>query len=135
MEFNQSLFSISPKTFKTVNADFPSIKSFSMVNCQMPVTTKHQRIIASKFIGVNERTSPNGFDRVGKQFTSADVLDDCDLYKAFSLENTEYRRLILGSSSAFTFSLAAEIRLISRDLSLEQEVAILALGSYGLANE
>lgn len=108
MEFNKALFCIRPKTFKSIYVYLTMRESFPMVNYQVSVTAEHQRIITSKFIGVDNRNSPNGFDRVGEQLMVTNILDYCNLNKTFSLKNTEYRSLVPGTTTARSFSPATE---------------------------
>jgi len=54
MMFNETFFGPAPETFEAVDVNFTGCKSHIVIDLKMPVTTKHQTIIASKFVGVND---------------------------------------------------------------------------------
>jgi hypothetical protein len=37
-----------------------------MINFQMPIATEHQRIVASEFVRINNRSSSEGINIIGK---------------------------------------------------------------------
>ena len=57
VELNQAFLGKGPKTFEPVHVDFSTRISLFMIDPEMPISAKHQRIIAPKFIGVDDRSA------------------------------------------------------------------------------
>lgn len=91
MMFNQSLFGVRPKTFQAININFSQSKTLTMVDPQMPISTKHQGIIASEFIRIDNTSSSDQFNgHVQKGFGSY-VWNHIDFNHAITLQNAENR--------------------------------------------
>src|SRR3989337_2065986 len=112
MELNKSFFSITPEAFKTINVYFTGCKQFTMINPQMSITAKHKRIIAFKFISVNNRATPNGFNCHIKYRLYGNIFNNIDPYYPVSLKNTEYWALIHSSYRRLTLAHAITACLI-----------------------
>jgi hypothetical protein len=57
MELNDFLFCLAPESFKAVIVDFSLGKSLPMVDPDVPVSTEHQKIIASEFVRIHNSVS------------------------------------------------------------------------------
>lgn len=67
MMFYKSFFGVTPEYFESVDINFTGGEFSFMIDVQMPIATEHQRIIASKFIRINNSPSSYGLNRQGKQ--------------------------------------------------------------------
>src|SRR3989304_1596939 len=134
MELNKSFFSITPEAFKTINVYFTGCKQFTMINPQMSITAKHKRIIAFKFISVNNRATPNGFNCHIKYRLSCNIFNNINPYYPVSLKNTEYRNLIPGASTTFTLASATKVCLIKLYLTTKKIMGILIACYYSSSN-
>ncbi len=76
---NQPLFGIAPESLNAIDVDFTRGKELLMINLQMPVAAKHQRVIASEFICVNDGSSSNRFDSEAQKSLCADITNGLDL--------------------------------------------------------
>jgi hypothetical protein len=79
-----------------------------MVDFQMPISTAHQRIIASEFIGINNQTAAYGFDGEIKLRGS--------------------------TTAAFAFSFAAKIGFIDLNFAIQKLLVIGTVGNNGHTN-
>ncbi len=111
MMFNKSFFSITPKTFNTVNIDLTRGESLFMVYFQVPISTKYQRIIAFEFICVNKGT-----------FSTIPI----------SFKDAKDKDLIEYTSSPFTFASTPQIGLIKLNLSLRSSLLSLLLARMNI---
>src|SRR3990170_2475760 len=127
MELNKSFFSITPEAFKTINVYFTGCKQFTMINPQMSITTKHKRIIAFKFISVNNRATSNGFNCHIKYRLGCNIFNNINPYYPISLKNTKYWNLIPCASTTFTLASATKVRLIKFYLTQRRSWASLSL--------
>lgn len=121
--FNQSLFSVTPETFDSVDIDFSSRKSFGMVNLQRPVSTKHERIIALKFISKHDATSSYSLYRKVQNRFCSNVLQNVYSHTAVSFQYSKDRDLIFSSPSPGTFPFSSKVRFINLDFSLQKVIS------------
>ena len=126
VKFYQSLFGITPKTFEPVNIHFAGDKFLSMIDSQMSVTTEHQGIIASEFVGINNRTTTNSFDSHIQQRPCRYIFDNLDLNNPISLINAKYRYFTGSTASTLTLASAAKIGLIKLYFTSEKLLAIMS---------
>src|SRR3972149_4656026 len=134
MELNKSFFSITPEAFKTINVYFTGCKQFTMINPQMSITAKHKRIIAFKFISVNNRATPNGFNCHIKYRLSCNIFNNITPYYPVSLKNTEHWNLIPVASTTFTLASATKVCLIKLYLTTKKIMGILIACYYSSSN-
>ena len=125
VKFYQSLLGITPKTFKPVNIYFSGDKFLSMIHSKMPVTAEHQRIIASEFVSINNRTSANSFNSHLQQRPCRYIFDNLDLNNPISLVNAKYRHFRGSSASTFTLASAAKIGFVNFYLTAEKLLYIM----------
>jgi hypothetical protein len=127
MKFYNSLLRITPEAFKAININLTRSKSLSMINSQMPISTKHKSIIASKFISVHNRASSHCFYSHRKKRLSSNVLYNIHSNSTISLENTEYRDLVISTSSSFPFAFSTKIGFIKLYLCIQKILGIFSI--------
>jgi hypothetical protein len=120
MIFNQPLFCITPKALKPINIDFSSRKSLRMINLQMPVSTKHKRIVAFEFISIHDTSSSNSLYRKIQNRFRSHILQNIYPYNTVSFKDSKDRNFVPCSSSSWTFPLSSKIRLINLDFSFKK---------------
>lgn len=120
MELSQPFLGVAPESFQAVNVDLTPSKMLAMVHPQMPIPTKHQGIIASKFIRVHDTPSSHFLQGGVEQDLSTDIRNHLHSHDPVSFQNTENRHFPCGSAASFTLSSASEVGLIRFDLSSEQ---------------
>ena len=124
MKLREPLLRIAPKPLKTVNIDFAGREPLPVVNPQMAIAAKHQRIIPPELIGIDDRPPTYHFYGHIHQRFGAHVLNHLDLDDAISLENTEDGRLAGGASASLSFTSPAEVTLVDFDLSGEEVIGV-----------
>ena len=134
MELNKSFFSITPEDFKTINVHFTRGKHFTMINPQMSIATKHKCIVAFKFIGVYDRAASDSLNSHIKDRFCSNILNDINLNHPVSLQNTEYRDFIIGTSTPFALTSTTKICLIKLYLTIKKFLGILIACYNGLSN-
>lgn len=122
VELGKPFLSIAPKPFQAININFACCKSFSMIDSQMAITTEHQGVVATKFIGVNDSASPHHLHGLIQQTFSSDVLNHRYLDFSVSLEDTEDGNLTCCSPTTLTLTTASEIGFIKFYLTGEPEI-------------
>ena len=135
MEFNQSFFSITPEAFKSINIYFTRGKYFTMINPQMPITTKHECIIAFKFIRVNNRSAPYGFNSHGKYRLCGNIFNNIYSDYPVSLEYSKYRNLIPGTSTSLTLASASKICFIKLYFTMKRFLGVFIARYYSKPNK
>jgi hypothetical protein len=129
MVLNQSFFRITPESFHPINVNFARSKAFSMVYFEMPVPTKHQRVIALEFISINDGSPSDCLNGQVQQCFSADVLYNSNFYSAISVQNAKDRDFVGCATAPLAFPSATEIGLIEFNLPLEK-VASAGVSRY-----
>lgn len=124
MKFGQPFLCVAPKTLQTVDVDFSGGKAFPMIDPQMPVATKHQRVVTSKLVGIDDRAAADGLDGHIHQTLGRDVSNHFDLHNAVSLEDSEDRNLPGRPATAFSLAAASEIGLIQFNLARQEQLPI-----------
>lgn len=112
MELDEPLFGVAPEALNAVDVNLPIAKMLAMVKINMPVATEHERIIAFKFVRVNNAPAPDHFDRQIEQGLGFDVLNSLYMDTTVPLEDAEYWDLITGPTSAFPLALAPKVGLV-----------------------
>ena len=131
MRFDNSFFSITPETFKSIDVDLSSGKAFSMIYPKMSISTEHQGIITSEPIRINNRPSSYCFYCITEYFLSSDIFQDFNFYGSFPLKNTKHRNLIPGTSSSFPFTFTSKIGFICLYFTSKKKITIKAMSGDG----
>ena len=124
MKLGQPFLRVAPEALQAVDINLAGGKAFAVIDSQMPVATEHQRIVASEFVGVDNRASADCFNGPIQQTLGRDIPDHLNLYDAVSLENAEDGDLPRCASTAFALASASEVGLVQLDLSVHQQLAI-----------
>ncbi len=133
MEFNHSLFGITPEAFEAININFIFTESNFMINFEVAITTEHQGGITFKLVGIDDRAAFDGFDCQGQETFSREI--GYNLYVDFtlSLEDTEDRDFVSLSPSAQTFSSSSKVGLIHLYFAPQPFFKILALAQNSIS--
>lgn len=134
MKLDQALFGKGPEAFQSVDVDFSARVSFFMVDSQVAITAEHKRIVAAIFIGIDDRSATDRFDRHIQQRGRRDVFDDVDLHHPVSLQNAENRDFMGRSPAPLTFPLSSEVRFVHFDLAAQKIVGFEIVGHDRLSN-
>lgn len=129
MKLYKSLFRITPKTLKAINIDLPGAKPLFMIHFKIPVPTKHQGIIASKFICIDNRTPSYGFYRHLQNRFYRDILNHLYLHLPVAFQYPKNRHFMEGSSAASTLPSPSKIGFIQVHL-LTQKLSDIGAGAY-----
>lgn len=124
MKLGQPFFCIAPEAFQAVDIDLAGGKALAVIHPQMPVPAEHQRIVASEFIGVDNRAAADGLDGHVQQTLSRNISNHLDLHDAVSLENSEDGDLSSRAATPFALASASEVGLIQFDLAPHQQLTI-----------
>ena len=124
MKLSEPLLRIAPEPLKAVNIDLAGREPLPVVNPQMAIAAKHQRIISPELIGIDDRPPTYHFYGHIHQRFGAHVLNHLDLDDAISLENTEDGRLAGGAPASFSFTSSTEVTLVDFDLSGKKVVGV-----------
>lgn len=95
-----------------------------MIDSQIPIAAEHQRIIASEFIGIDNRASSDRFNRHLQQTLGRDIPDPFHLDDPISFQNPKNRRLPGGSTAPFALAFVSEIGFIQFDLARHEQIRI-----------
>lgn len=126
MKLNNPLLGITPKPLQTINIHSPRRKMPLMVNPQMPITTKHQGIITSKLIRINDGSTPDLLDGHVEQRLRRNVLDHLDSNRPIALVNAENRDFSGCPSAPLAFPSASKVSLIELNLPFKKPFLRLA---------
>ena len=130
MKLSQPLLGITPKTFQTVDVNFSMGEAFSMIYSQMPIPAKHQCIIASEFICVDNGAPTNRFNSHIQKTLSSDIPKNIHLYDAISLEDSEDWDLSSSPSATISFSSFSKVGFIHFDFPYQEQIRV-SLGQDG----
>jgi len=100
-----------------------------MVNLEMPVTTKHQRVIALEFIGINNGSPSDRLDGKVQHCFGANILYHGDFDGAIAVQDAEDWDFVGCSTPSLALPSATEIGLIEFHLPLEK-IAGASIDSY-----
>ena len=128
VELDQAFFGEGPEAFQSVDVDFSARISLFVIDPQMAIAAEHQRIVAAEFIGIDDRSATDRFDRHIQQRGRRDVFDDVDLDHAISLQNAENRDFMGSPPATLTLPLSSEVRFVHFDLAAQK---IIGFGSVG----
>lgn len=134
MMFDEPFFGIAPEALETVDINPAPSKSLAVIDLEVPVTAAHQGIIATEFIGVNNRSSLHGLDRKIHQGLGRHVLDDFDLHPSLPLQEAKDRDFASCAPTPSALASSPEIGLIQFDFPFKL-VKVLGLSQNGQAEE
>lgn len=129
MKLNQSFFGIAPKAFKAIDVNLAGNKPSSMVNSQVPVSTEHKGIIASKFISIDNGAASYSLYGHLKDRLSAYVFNHLNLNNTISLEDSEDWNFVKSAPAAFSLTSAAKICFIKFYLATQKFISIFGIGN------
>ena len=124
MKLGQSFLRVAPEALQAVDINLAGGKAFVVIDSQMPVATEHQRIVASEFVGVDNRATADCLNGHIQQTLGRDIPNHFDLHHPVSLEDSEHGNLPGRASPAFPLASASEIRLIQFNLTGHKQLAI-----------
>jgi hypothetical protein len=124
MKLNNSFFCITPKTFQAIDVNLATAKSFSMINSEMPIATKHQGVITSEFIGIDDRASSNSPDRQIENSLCTHILEDLYLHKPLSLQNAKNRDFVSSSPATLPLPSTSKVSFICLNFTFQEKIAI-----------
>lgn len=127
MMFYESFFGVTPKSLDSVDINFSGGEFSFMIDSQMPIATEHQRIIASKFIRINNGPSSYGLNGQGKQSFGTDIFNHFNFDNPIPFQNTKYGDFIKCASASFPFPSATKVSLIQFNLAVEKLLAPLSI--------
>lgn len=125
MELDNPFLGITPESFNTINVHFPRRKPPFMINSQMPISTKHQSIIASKFICINNRSSSDCFNSHVHQRLCSNILNNFNPDRTIPFITAEYWDFPSSTSSSLSFSSSSKVALVHFDFTLKESIVIL----------
>jgi hypothetical protein len=120
MKFSQPFLCVAPKSFQAIDVDLPLTEVPFVVDPQMAIAAKHQRVIAPPAVGVHNAAPPDFLERPVQQRRRADIGDRLDPDGAVSLENSENRDLAGRASAPLALAPAPKVGLIGFDLPTQQ---------------
>src|SRR5512137_2299729 len=112
MVLHQSLFGPAPEPLQAVDVDPARGEELLVVYFQVPVSTKHQAVIAAEAISIDYAASANLLDGELEQGSRRDVRNHADMDLAIALQDTEDGHFPGGASAALAFAPAAEVGLV-----------------------
>lgn len=130
MKLDNPLLSIAPKPFKSINIDSPRRKTPLMVHSQMPITTKHQRIITSKLVRIHNGPSSHLLDGHVEQRLCRHVLHHLDSHRPISPVDAENRDFPGCPSASLPFASSSKVGFIQFNLSFKKS-SFLITGQNG----
>jgi len=135
VKFYQSLFGVTPKTFKAIYVHSSCDKLLSMIDPKMSVTAEHQSVVAFESISVNNRTSTNSFDSHIQQRPCRYVFYNFYLNYPISLVNAKYRHLRGSTTSTLALASAAKIGFINFYLTAKKLLGIMSRSKDRVSNK
>lgn len=132
---DQSLLRPTPEALQAVDVDLAGGEAGLVVDRQMPVAAKHERVVSLVAVGINNAAPPHFLGGDGEQRLGFDVRHDLDIDLPGALQEPENRDFSRCPSSAFTFSAAAEIGLVNLHLAAEQDLGVGGGAENGVADD
>lgn len=131
VELYKPFLGVTPKTFNAVYVNFAVGKELFMVEIDMPIAAKHERVVAPEFVGIDDTAAPHGFNRKVKESASRYVLNRLHLDDSISLQDAENRDFSCGPSAALALAPSAEVTLVHLDNSAEKFECVRGAGHDG----
>ena len=110
----EARLSIAPEALNAVDVRVAlNVFTLAMVNAEVLfIAHINQTVIASPFVGVNDRINRHSPPDNPLQGFSFDIGDNLSVHLPISLEKTEYNDLALSTSAALAAVLAAEVAFV-----------------------
>ncbi len=131
VEFDQSLLGVTPETLNAVYIDLAVGKELFVIDIDMTITVKHERVVTRKFVGVDDAATPHRLDREVQESAGLDVIDCLDLDDPVTLQYAENRDFTGGPTTALALASAPEVALVHLDHSAEEFGAVGGVGNDG----
>lgn len=128
MMFYKSFFGVTPESLDSVDINFTGGEFSFMIDGQMSISTEHQRIIASKFIRINNGPSSYGLNGQGKQSFSTNILNHFNLDNPVPFQNAKYGNFVKCASASLAFSSATKVSLIKLNLTVKELMVSIGVG-------
>ena len=122
----EDMFGVTPKSLNTVDMVLTMVSKGLAVVQPMVLTNPFQGVIASKGVGVIDRSFPGMLSDMSHQFISSHLLYNLGIYPAITLQKPKYNAFTSCASSALALASAAEVGLVNLNLTLK--LAGLKLG-------
>ena len=123
----EDMFGVTPKSLNTVDMVLTMVSKGLAVVQPMVLTNPFQGVIASKSVGVIDRSFPGMLSDMSHQFISSHLLYNLGIYPAITLQKPKYNAFTSCASSALALASAAEVGLVNLNLTLK--LAGLKLGN------
>src|SRR4030042_3265454 len=124
MMLYNALLRITPKTFKSIDVNPPSRKILPMIDFKVAITTKHERIIALEFIGINNASPSHFLNSQIQHRLRSNIGDDLNEGLPLTLQDTENRDFPGCPSTSIPLSSAAKIGFVHLHLTPKQRLRI-----------
>ena len=124
MKFGETFFGITPTSFYSVDIDFTRGKDFLVINFNMSISTKHQRIVPSKFVSIDDVSSSNRFNGHIQQGLIRYIRYHFHFDNPIAFQHTRYWHFVRHSTSPFPFSLVTEMPLIHFHFTIQQGISV-----------
>jgi hypothetical protein len=135
VELVHPFFGITPEAIGAVNMNIVPAESSSVIDRQVHVAAKHQRIIASPSIRINDRTSTGGLRRQVENGLCTQVLKGLHFYQPFPVEDTEDGKSGFGISRTTSPASILKIGFLRFNFTVQERVTVSGVGSDRLPNE
>jgi len=131
VKLDQPFLGIAPEALNAVYVNFAVGKELLMVEIDMTIAAKHERVIAPELIGVDDAAAPHGFNRKVKERASLYILNRLHFDDSITLQDAENRDFPGCPSTTFALTPSAEVALVHLDNSAEKVGGIRGCGNDG----
>ena len=108
MMFNESFFGITSESLHSVDINFTRGEFPFIINFQMPISTEHQKIIASELIRINNGSSSDGLNGQGKPCFGTNIFNHFNFDNPIPLQEAKYGDFVKCASASLAFSSSAK---------------------------
>lgn len=106
-----------------------------MVNLHMTITAKHQRIVTTKSVGIDDAAASYGFNRKVCERLSSNIFDRLYFNHAITLQYAENRDFPGSPSASLALASASEITLIHLYFSTDEFGTFGGIGNDSSADD
>ena len=135
MEFDEPFLGIAPESFESVDIDLASGKSLTMIHPEMPISAKHETVIAFELVRIDNSPSPDSLHRHTKERSRTNIHDYFYFHQAVPLEYTKDGYLVLSSPSPFPLTPASKVGFIGFDFSAEDIHSVISMSDNALSDD
>ena len=135
MELVHPFFRITPEAVRAVHMNIAPAEFSFVIDGEVFVAAKHQRIIVSRSIRINVRTFPDGFHRQVANGLCTQVLKGLDFYQPFPVENIEDGKPGFGVSRAASLTSIFKMGFLRFRVTVQKRVTVSGVGSDRLPDE